>query len=86
MELLIRNGIQRSKNAVVGEGLGESPNAGRYPALLTSAAFFFGRSKRQATTAKTVKSPVAKKDVSPQTPVGILNLIEVSDNFYWCVG
>jgi hypothetical protein len=45
--------------------------------------FAFGR---QATTAKTVKSPVAKKDVSPQTPVGILNLIEVSDNFYWCVG
>jgi hypothetical protein len=45
--------------------------------------FAFGR---QAALSNTVKSPVAKKDVSSQTPIGILNLIEVSDNFYWCVG
>ena len=47
-----------------------------------SSAFFLGCSERQATSAKTVKSPVARKDVSAITPLDRLNLIEVSGNFH----
>jgi hypothetical protein len=46
----------------------------------TSMRFFFGRSKRQAASAKGVKSPAATKDESTITPLGWQNLIEVSGN------
>jgi len=75
-------GCVRQQKRRSGERFGGDPIAGRNPALSTSAAFFLGCSKRQATSANTVKSPVARKDVSAITPLGRLNLIEVSGNFH----
>ena len=64
MKLLIRCGIQQERISECMDWV--KTHAGRNPARALSSAFFFGRLKRQATSANTVKSPVAKKDDSPR--------------------
>ena len=58
MIMLIRCGIQQERRSGVRIGL-KKPLAGRNPALTTSAAFFFGRSKRQGALA--ISNPAEPK-------------------------